>query len=111
FLTLSRNRARKRHGLTVPSLGATVLRIVIPAALIALFIYWMILGGGMPVPLLVVLIVAVLGAFLTQNTTFGRYLYAIGGNPDAARLSGINIRKHILAFFSIMGFLAGIPRL
>jgi len=111
FLALSRNRARRRHGLTVPSLGATVLRIVIPAALIALFIYWMILGGGMPVPVLVLLVVAVLGAFLTQNTTFGRYLYAIGGNPDAARLSGINIRQYILAAYCVLGLLVGVASL
>src|SRR5919199_5802534 len=90
FLTITRNRARKRHGLTVPGVGSTALHIVVPAALIALFIFWMNMGGGMPVPVLVLLVVAVLGMFLTQNTTFGRYLYAIGGNPDAARLSGIN---------------------
>jgi D-xylose transport system permease protein len=52
--------------------------------------------------------VAISGAFLTRNTTFGRYLYAIGGNPEAARLSGINLRRHILAVFSLMGALVGI---
>ena len=52
--------------------------------------------------------IALAGAFLTQNTTFGRYLYAIGGNPDAARLSGINIRRHLLAVFCIMGALSGV---
>nr|MBA3713086.1 sugar ABC transporter permease [Pyrinomonadaceae bacterium] len=40
--------------------------------------------------------------------TFGRYLYAIGGNPDAARLSGISLRRHILAVFCLMGALAGV---
>ena len=73
-----------------------------------LFIYWMNFGGGMPVPVLVLLVVAVLGGFLTQNTTFGRYLYAIGGNPDAARLSGLSLRRHILAAFCLLGALAGV---
>ena len=50
FLTVSRVRARKRHGLSVPGIGATALRVVVPAALIVLFIYWMNYGGGMPVP-------------------------------------------------------------
>src|SRR5947209_9561413 len=108
FLTVTRNRARKRHGLTVPGLGATALRVVVPSLLIALLTYWLNWGGGVPVPALIRLIVAILGAFLTQNTTFGRYLYAIGGNPDAARLSGIQIRKHILAVFCLMGLLAGV---
>jgi D-xylose transport system permease protein len=111
FMTVSRNRARKRHGLTVPGVGATALRVVVPAALIALFIYWMNLGGGMPVPVLVLLVVAVLGGFLMQNTTYGRYLYAIGGNPDAARLSGINIRRYILAAYCVLGLLVGVASL
>jgi len=111
FLTVSRLRARKRHGLSVPGIGSTVLRVVIPAALIAFFIYWMNAGGGMPVPVLVLLTVAVLGGFLTQNTTFGRYLYAIGGNPDAARLSGINIRRYILSAYCVLGLLVGVASL
>jgi D-xylose transport system permease protein len=111
FMTLSRNRARKRHGLTVPSVGATAVRLIIPVALIALFIYWMNRGQGMPVPVLVLLVVAILGGFLTQNTTFGRYLYAIGGNPDAARLSGINIRRYILAAYCVLGLLVGVASL
>ncbi|HEY0170439.1 MAG TPA: hypothetical protein VGB98_05415 [Pyrinomonadaceae bacterium] len=111
FLTVRRNRARRRHGLSVPGVGATALRVVVPAALILLFIDWMRRGGGMPVPVLVLLAVAVLGAFLTQNTTFGRYLYAIGGNPDAARLSGINIRRYILAAYCVLGVLIGVASL
>jgi len=111
FLTVTRNRARRRHGLTVPSTGATAVRILVPSLLIALFIYWMNLGQGMPVPVLVLLAVATLGAFLTQNTTFGRYLYAIGGNPDAARLSGINIRRYILAAYCVLGLLVGVASL
>jgi D-xylose transport system permease protein len=111
FMVISRNRARKRFGLSVPGVGATAARIVVPAVLIALFTYWMNWGGGVPVPVLVLLVVAILGAFLTQNTTFGRYLYAIGGNPDAARLSGINIRRYILAAFAVLGLLTGIASL
>ena len=111
FLTLGRVRARKRHGLSVPSAGATLLRVVVPAALIVLFVEWMNWGGGMPVPVLVLLVVAALGTFLTQNTTFGRYLYAIGGNPDAARLSGINIRRYILAAYCVLGLLVGVASL
>ncbi|HUQ32158.1 MAG TPA: hypothetical protein VM095_08555, partial [Pyrinomonadaceae bacterium] len=64
--------------------------------------------AGLPISVLIFLVVALLGAFLTQNTTFGRYLFAIGGNPDAARLSGISIRKHILMVFCVMGALTGI---
>lgn len=115
WLTFSRNRARRRHGLTVPALGPTLLRMALPALAVIGFIYMMnsyeISPGryaGIPIPVIIFLAIALAGAFLTQNTTFGRYLYAIGGNPDAARLSGINIRRHLLAVFCIMGALTGI---
>jgi D-xylose transport system permease protein len=114
WITIRRNQARQRHGLQVPATGVTILRILLPAALIAAFIYWMNLPqfanfqGGVPVPVIILLAVALAGAFLTQNTTFGRYLYAIGGNPDAARLSGISLRHHILAAFCLMGALSGV---
>ncbi len=115
FMTVSRNRARKRHGLGKASLGATLVRVLVPIVVVVAFIFMMNsyelapgVKAGIPVPVIIFLAVALVGAFLTQNTTFGRYLYAIGGNPDAARLSGINIRKHILAVFCIMGGLAGL---
>ncbi len=108
WMTSSRNRARRRHGLHVPAVGASVLRMGLPAAVILWFIYVMNSYEGIPIPVIILIVIALSGAFLTQNTTFGRYLYAIGGNPDAARLSGISIRKHILAVFCIMGALAGV---
>lgn len=115
LMTVSRTRARRRHGVGAVSTGATIARIVGPAAVVLGFIYMMNsyelapgVNAGIPVPVIIFLAIALAGAFLTQNTTFGRYLYAIGGNPDAARLSGINIRKHILAVFCIMGALAGL---
>jgi D-xylose transport system permease protein len=100
-------------GLNVPGVGATALHILVPTLLIVAFIYLMNSGDspGVPAPVLVLLVVAVLGAFLTQNTTFGRYLYAIGGNPDAARLSGINIRRYILVAYCVLGLLVGIASL
>jgi len=108
WMAISRNRARRRHGLAAPSLGMFILRIALPSAVILWFIYTMNTYEGVPIPVIILIAIALAGAFLTQNTTFGRYLYAIGGNPDAARLSGINIRRHILAVFCIMGALAGI---
>ena len=111
FFTLKRNSARRRHGLKVSGAGATLARVIVPSVVIAVFIYMMNTQGGVPIPVFVFLAVALVGAFLTQNTTFGRYLYAVGGNPDAARLSGISLRRHILLAFCIMGALAGLGAL
>ena len=111
WLAISRQRARRRYGLAVSGTAMTVARIVIPSVLIALFIYLMNVQGGVPLPVIILLAVAIGGSFLTQNTTFGRYLYAIGSNPDAARLSGINSRRHILIAFALLGALVGIASL
>lgn len=108
WMNVARIRGRKQHGLGAPGMGKTIAGILFPSLVIVGFIYMMNSYSGIPIPVLVLLVVALAGAFLTQNTTFGRYLYAIGGNPDAARLSGISIRKHVLAVFMIMGALTGV---
>ena len=105
---IRRKRARHRHGLSALSAGALVVRIAIPSVVIVAFIFLMNKAGGVPIPVIFLLAVALAGAFLTANTTFGRYLYAIGGNPDAARLSGINLKRYVLAAFCVMGALAGV---
>jgi D-xylose transport system permease protein len=106
--TLRRNRARQRHGLKAISAAATVARILVPSLVIVGFIILMNKAGGLPIPVIFLVAVALAGAFLTANTTFGRYLYAIGGNADAARLSGINLKRYVLAAFCLMGALAGL---
>jgi D-xylose transport system permease protein len=105
---IRRRRARQRHGLVALSTGATAARILIPSVVIVAFIFLMNQAGGVPIPVIFLVAVALAGAFLTTNTTFGRYLYAIGGNPDAARLSGINLKRYVLAAFCLMGALAGL---
>jgi D-xylose transport system permease protein len=108
WTNIRRNRARQRHGLKTLSASAIVIRIAVPSIVIVAFIILMNQAGGVPIPVIFLLAVALAGAFLTANTTFGRYLYAIGGNPDAARLSGINLKRYILAAFCLMGALAGL---
>ena len=67
---------------------------------------WRILG----IPLLVVIfaVVATLAWILLNRTTFGRRTVAIGGNPEAARLAGINIRRHTLLIYALSGLCCGI---
>ncbi len=108
WLVLSRNRARRKHGLEPWGAGSIALRIVLPAVLIVVFVAALNAYAGVPVPVLILVLIALLGTFVTENTRFGRYLYAIGGNPEAARLSGINLRSHVLMTFCILGVLAGI---
>ncbi len=87
---------------------AELLKSLFPIAAIIVFIYEMNAYAGVPIPVLIFLVVALLGYFITNNTTFGRYLYAIGGNADAARLSGINNKLNILKVFALLGALIGV---
>ena len=107
-LALNRARAQRKHGLTEMKPADFALGLVIPAVAILAFTYMMNAYAGVPIPVLILLGVAGLGAFITNSTTFGRYLYAIGGNPDAARLSGINIKSYILAVYGLLGALTGV---
>ncbi len=63
---------------------------------------------GIPVPVLLVLVLAALFSVFAGHTPFGRYLYAIGGNREAAFYSGISIEKHIIGVFTLMGAMAGV---
>jgi ribose transport system permease protein len=63
---------------------------------------------GIPVPVWISLLVVLIVVFITKKTTFGRYIYAIGGNEKAAFLSGINIKNIKLAVYSIAGMMAAV---
>jgi D-xylose transport system permease protein len=63
---------------------------------------------GVPLPVAIMAAVVVSVSFVLGNTRFGRQLYAIGGNREAARLAGINIRRSTFSVFVIMGLLDGV---
>lgn len=63
---------------------------------------------GIPVPVLIVIAVTLVMTFVATRTRFGRYVYAIGGNPEAAELSGINVRRIVVWVFVLMGVLVSI---
>jgi ribose/xylose/arabinose/galactoside ABC-type transport system permease subunit len=66
------------------------------------------LPRGFPVPALIMLILVVIGALVLSRTKFGRHVYAVGGNEEAARLSGVPIRRVKLGVYAISGACAGI---
>lgn len=63
---------------------------------------------GYSLPVLIALGIGVAMTFLANRTRFGRYVYAIGGNPEAAELAGINTKKITLMIFALMGTLAAV---
>ncbi|MBS1123519.1 MAG: Inner-rane translocator [Deltaproteobacteria bacterium] len=110
FLVFREARRRSAFGLEPLTTTAVAIRmagqILLAGLLLAVF------GDrGVPVPVLVAGAVALGGVFLTKRTRFGRHLFAIGGNPEAARLSGISVKRVTLAVYMIMGVLTGLAGL
>lgn len=70
------------------------------------------LGGGylagIPVPVIIMVLIFALTYIMLKKTRLGRYIYAIGGNEEAARLSGINTKKILLSVYVLGGLLAGV---
>ncbi|HEY2113186.1 MAG TPA: ABC transporter permease, partial [Dongiaceae bacterium] len=63
---------------------------------------------GIPLPIYAMVILTILAALWARHARFGRTIYAIGGNPEAARVSGMRIQPSVVAVFAIHGFFAGI---
>jgi ribose/xylose/arabinose/galactoside ABC-type transport system permease subunit len=64
--------------------------------------------AGVPVPVIVFIVVAVIAYLVLNYTSYGRAIYAVGGSPVSAWLSGINVKKVLFTVFLISGFLAGL---
>ncbi|HQU91256.1 MAG TPA: sugar ABC transporter permease [Pyrinomonadaceae bacterium] len=111
FMAYRNARSVKDYGLGEANYGGEMVKAIIPIAGVVAFIWVMNAYRGIPIPVIILLGVALFGAFITNSTTFGRYLYAIGGNADAARLSGIDNKRQVLKVFALLGAFTGIAAL
>ncbi len=85
-----------------------VIKLIFISALIGGFT-WLLAGyQGLSWTAVVVLVVAIIYHFITTQTVLGRHIYAVGGNPEAAELSGINVKKITYIVFGSMGMLAAL---
>ncbi|MDA8212026.1 MAG: sugar ABC transporter permease [Clostridia bacterium] len=107
-MMMKKRQARIKYGFEVSSLPMEALTITFYCALIAVMVGIMNKYEGIPVPVLLVAVLVITFTFITNKTRFGRQIYAIGGNPEAARFSGIDIKKRLLIIFVINGLLAAI---
>ena len=104
-------RSQQRYGLETHGLAFTVAMAGLSSGLILLFMAVMNSYQGVPLPVLILLFFTVVQTLLAANTRFGRGVYAVGGNPDAAYLSGLNVQRHVLGVFVIMGVFVAIAGL
>jgi len=102
---------RQKLGLTQTSVSGALVRQAITAILVLGAIWLLNDYRGVPTPVLLLALLLLGGMFMATRTAFGRRIYAIGGNLDAARLSGINVARTKLAVFAINGVMVAIAGL
>ena len=108
FFTLRNARSRKKAGLETEALYVTLVKAVVIVAVIMFFTLRLAQYKGLPMALIWVVAVVLIYTYITSKTTVGRYLYAIGGNETATRLSGIDTKRIYFFAYANMGLLAGL---
>jgi D-xylose transport system permease protein len=108
FWNMFRARQNKqKHGFELRNIYIDLLGVVFLSLVVLIYVYSVNSYRGIQNPVLLLAITAMIMMYVSNNTRFGRYSYAIGGNRDAARLSGISIRGMTFQIFILMGFLSG----
>ncbi|MDR6857708.1 ABC transporter permease subunit [Variovorax guangxiensis] len=110
---LQQRRARQRHEMPVEPLWLDVLLTAVPVVVVFAFAATMnsyqisskTEPQGIPIPVLIWAVVAVVLSFIVHRTRFGRYVFAMGGNPDAAALVGIPVKRVTLLLFALLSVL------
>ena len=111
--TISRRRAKKTYGVPVNPVWLDAAIVLIPIVIVLGFVAVMNTyhipnkaePQGIPIPVLIWGAVAMFVSFLVHRTRFGRYIFAMGGNPDAAALVGIPVRKVTMLLFLLLSVL------
>ena len=111
LLIINDNRSRQKkiaYDFEVLPMNIFILKEIFMAALI-FGVTWILAGyNGISWTVVVILIVVLIYNFITNETVLGRYIYAVGGNPEAAELSGINVNNIIFLVFGSMGMLSAL---
>jgi putative multiple sugar transport system permease protein len=101
-------KSKKAYALEVLPADMFVLQLVLMSIIIDL-ITWVLAGyNGLSWTLVIVLVIVAAYSYITRQTVLGRHIYAVGGNPEAAELSGISVKKITFIVFASMGFLTAV---
>lgn len=111
YFLFSQYKSRKgklKYNFEVLPMSLEILKSIVSVVLVGAFVIAMNNYQGVPVPLVGLLILFLIFNFITKNTVFGRHIYAIGGNNEAAKMSGVNIKKTTIMVFVLNGLMAAI---
>jgi putative multiple sugar transport system permease protein len=101
-------QSKVKYGFDVVSLPLFISKLTFVAAIISWVVWILANFNGISYTVIIVGVVVMVYNILMNKTVLGRHIYAVGGNPDAAALSGINVNKITMFVFSSMGFLAAL---
>ena len=107
---LTTRRSRMRADLPSEPIVVLAIRVVVIAALVAISI-WVLLQDperGLPLSLVILMVVIVVMDFVARRTRFGRMIFAVGGNAEAARRAGIKVDRVRIAVFTMASFFASL---
>ncbi len=105
---ISSRRKKQAYNFEVLPMNIFIVQLVFLSALV-LWITWVLAGyNGLSWTFIIVLIVVGIYQWITTQTVLGRHIYATGGNPEAAQLSGINVTRIIFIVFASMGMLSAL---
>jgi D-xylose transport system permease protein len=108
IMTFSTRARQKQFGFTLAPYWRDLLKAVLASLGFFAYVVIMNIYRGVQIPVLLLAVVVVGMSYLANSTRFGRYSYAIGGNPEATRLSGVNIKKNLFLIFVLMGALCAV---
>lgn len=108
FLQVKKRAERRKYNFEDLPFGLFIIQVVIILAAVNLFTYWLAEYKGIPVILVVMAALVIAYSFFTTKTVSGRYIYAMGGNEKAAKLSGINTNKVLFLTYVNMAVLAAV---
>lgn len=111
FFVYNSRRKRIQYGFKVSSIWITIISSTMLIIVINLFSYVLAQYRGFPNVSLVLLSVIMIYAFITNKTVFGRRIYAMGGNYEAAKLSGVKTKRTMFLIYTNMGLLAAVSGL
>ena len=105
--TLAGVVSRRRHGIQTDNLVVVAAKLALFVAAIFGAVIWANRERGFPLAMLLVIIFLVFWTWVAERTTFGRHVYAVGGNAEAARRAGISVPRIRILVFMISGLMAG----
>jgi putative multiple sugar transport system permease protein len=108
YSEISTRKNKLKYNFEVPSKAIFTIKLVCVSAIIA-YITWILAGyNGFSWTVVIMVLIVVIYYFLTTKTVLGRHIYAVGSNPEAAHLSGINVKKITYIVFGSMGMLSAL---